>query len=56
MRQGLVIGIDFAKAYDSIHHNYMAVFFLHLALTIPLIVCSYSSSSPHLSLRLGGGW
>ena len=37
MRQGLVISIDFAKAYDSIHHNYMAVFFLHLALPIPLI-------------------
>ena len=37
MRYGLVISIGFAKAYDSIHHNYMAAFFLNLALPIPLI-------------------
>ena len=34
-RQGLVIGIDFIKAYNSVHDNYMTTFFLHLPLFNP---------------------
>ena len=29
--------IDFAKAYDSVHHNYMTTFFLDLALPVHAI-------------------
>ena len=27
MQEGIMIPIDFSKAYDSIHHNYMVAFF-----------------------------
>ena len=37
MQEGVMIPIDFSKAYDSIQHNYMVAFFLHIALPIPLI-------------------
>ena len=37
MQEGVMIPIDFSKAYDSIQHNYMVAFFLRIALPIPLI-------------------
>ena len=37
MRQGLVVSIDFSKAYDSVHHNYFVAFFLHIGLPVSLI-------------------
>ena len=37
MQEGIMIPMDFSKAYDCVHHNYMVAFFLHIALPIPLI-------------------
>ena len=37
MEYGLFISIDFAKAFDSVHHNYFIAFFQHLGLPPPMI-------------------
>ena len=34
MQQGLVVSVDFSKAYDSVHHDYFVAFFLHIGLPI----------------------
>ena len=37
MSEGVCISINFSKLYDSVHYNYFAVFFLMIALPLPLI-------------------
>ena len=55
MSQGLVVSIDFAKAYEAMHHNYMTALFIHLAVPIPVIALLMTISRASFIFAAGRG-
>ena len=55
MNEGICISIDFSKAYDSVHHNYFAAFFLMIALPLPLIALLMSIFKSPFIFAVGKG-
>ena len=53
MPQGLMVSLDFSKAYDTVHHNYFVAFFLHVSLPIPLISMLMTMFKAQFNFRRG---
>ena len=55
MQQGLMVSLDFSKAYDTVHHNYFIAFFLHVGLPIPLISLLMTMFKAQFVFAMGRG-
>ena len=55
MEEGVFVSIDFSKAFDSVHHNYIKAFFLYIGLPVPLIALILSMLTPPFIFGVGKG-